>query len=180
MSTATVALEHVMDGRSENHRQARLIAALDTPEIDSAIEIAWLIPDKELRDRMLRILAEIHRSNTTEGHSEQQAAGVLDRAARTDHAVRLHQAPAGKRLTVRAAANLLRPLLHRDRDRKPNARWELLRAIDQCVQQMDAAYLTGTGMRGELGAGPHDQLLQRLNELEHNKNDLAGVSREAV
>lgn len=179
MSTPANALEHVLDSRAENDRQERLIAALDTPEIDSAVEVAWLITDERVRRMMLTILGELQRSNRAEGLSERNAAGILDRATRRDHRERLR--PIEGRLTVRAAANLLRPLLLKDRDRKPGARWDLLRAIDDCSQRMDPAYLTGKGMRGELGAGPHDQLLARLGDLTPtNDNGLAGVNREAA
>lgn len=164
MSTPAISLGHIMDARGENLRQDRLIAALDTPEIDSAAEVAMLITDPQVRSQMLKILAEIRRSNRSEGSCERDAAGALDQASTIAHTERVR---ATKRaLTVRGAANLLRPLLRDDRAGGAGARWALLQSVRDCRTQMDPAYLTGRGMRNELGRDPFVQLQALLVELD--------------
>lgn len=82
--TATeTALDHVLDARALNHAESRALINLDTPEVDSLLElINTLQMPRSTRHQLLRHLTQVVALNEHEGTSEQAAAGTLEPTCR--------------------------------------------------------------------------------------------------
>lgn len=148
------ALEHVLDARSANLDQHRVLFD-PSPEIDSLGEwIAGLPISTAERRRGMRFVRDLMDLNEAEGRLEQEAAGLLDPMV-------VGRRLRAEGLTVKQiACRLRRPL------RAGAPYLQAVRAVRTEAALVDVAKLRGPGLANELGPAATRRLHLILNGIE--------------
>lgn len=158
------ALASVLEGRALNREQTRALYNPD-PAANSLVEhLLDLrrhgVPVTVIR-RLIDQVAHVLRLNAAEGSCENTVAGQLDEIAHALHDAEcndeLHQS-----LSIKTTARVLRSPLARLDVAESITYFTACSAIKDAMRHTTPEQLRSKTLRHELGAGPHDRLLDFL------------------